>query len=103
MHVGGNVTLAGGLIEVILDFTPDSGSVLDLVSIQGGLNMLDGFGGIYGVATPGSGLALGSEFTVSLGGELFQGFVTSAVPVPPAVWLFASGLIGLVLCARRKA
>jgi len=29
--------------------------------------------------------------------------VTSAVPVPSAVWLFGSGLIGLIGLARRKS
>ena len=29
-------------------------------------------------------------------------FRTSAVPVPPAVWLFASGLIGMISIARRR-
>lgn len=28
--------------------------------------------------------------------------VVSAIPVPPAVWLFASGLLGLIGIARRK-
>ena len=28
---------------------------------------------------------------------------TSVVPVPAAVWLFASGLIGLIGVAKRKA
>jgi hypothetical protein len=29
--------------------------------------------------------------------------VVNAVPVPPAVWLFGSGLLGLAGVARRKA
>ena len=29
--------------------------------------------------------------------------VTAAVPVPPAVWLFGSGLLGLIVIARKKA
>lgn len=28
---------------------------------------------------------------------------TSVVPIPPAVWLFGSGFIGLIGLARRKA
>ena len=38
--------------------------------------------------------AIGSEITVSID--------TSPIPVPAAVWLFGSGLIGLVGVARRK-
>jgi hypothetical protein len=30
-------------------------------------------------------------------------FTTSVVPLPAAVWLFGSGLLGLVGVARRKA
>ena len=32
----------------------------------------------------------------------FQGTVASAVPVPAAVWLFGSGLVGLAGVARRR-
>ena len=39
-----------------------------------------------------------SDFAVIPQENLF----TAAVPVPPAVWLFASGLLGLVGIARRK-
>jgi len=31
-----------------------------------------------------------------------ESFVNNPVPVPAAVWLFGSGLIGLVGVARRK-
>ena len=40
------------------------------------------------------------------GNEIFSayGVITmSTVPVPAAVWLFGSGLIGLIIAARRKA
>ena len=30
-------------------------------------------------------------------------FTVTPVPVPPAVWLFGSGLLGLVAVARRRA
>jgi len=39
---------------------------------------------------------------VDLGGQLLQGTVTSAVPIPPSVLLFASGLLGLIAIARRR-
>ncbi|MBI5042207.1 MAG: VPLPA-CTERM sorting domain-containing protein, partial [Gammaproteobacteria bacterium] len=32
-----------------------------------------------------------------------SGSATSAVPVPAAAWLFASGLLGLVGVARRRS
>ena len=37
------------------------------------------------------------------GAEAEVGVWTSAVPVPAAVWLFASGLLGLIGIARRKS
>jgi len=48
-----------------------------------------------------------SYFNALPGGELFLSGVApgsdpSAVPVPPAVWLFGSGLLGLIGMARRK-
>lgn len=39
--------------------------------------------------------AVGSEITVSV--------ITSPIPLPAAVWLFGSGLLGLAVFARRKA
>jgi len=46
----------------------------------------------------------GDMFSLNLDDDGSGGFVTtvSAVPVPAAVWLFGSGLIGLVGFARRK-
>jgi hypothetical protein len=46
-----------------------------------------------------------SDFTAPLTPQPTLGGVTvtvSAVPVPPAVWLFGSGLLGLVGVARRR-
>jgi len=41
------------------------------------------------------------DWNLSSDGTLTYGDV-SAVPVPAAVWLFGSGLVGLVGIARRK-
>lgn len=77
------------------------------------VDMLDdlGFVDILASADDLSGpLALSSalSFTLEDGGfNLISGFVdssgsASAVPVPASVWLFGSGLLGLVGIARRK-
>jgi len=100
--IGGDATLAGGYLDVVLGFTPDSRDVLDFLIVQGSVNILEGFGGIRGIAAAGSGVELGTQFNVNLGGQLFTGTVTSVVPIPPAVWLFGSGLLGLVAVSRRK-
>ena len=49
-------------------------------------------------------LALGNE-TVGINKVHFQltSLSVSAVPIPAAVWLFGSGLLGLIAVARRKA
>ena len=44
------------------------------------------------------------EYTLNLNGpNSYDGtFEVSSVPVPAAVWLFGSGLLGLIGVARRK-
>lgn len=66
------------------------------------------------VAPPGSDVSIGiggfgdwqdgnNQSVVLAAGDYIGATVTvSAVPVPPAVWLFGSGLIGLVGVARRR-
>jgi hypothetical protein len=102
MFVGGDAIFNEGFIDVFLGFVPAPDDILEFLAVQGTLDILEGFGGIRGIATAGSGVPLGTEFTVALGEEIYQGIVTSAVPVPPSVWLFGSGLLGLVGIARRK-
>jgi hypothetical protein len=59
----------------------------------------DGIGGNPMVAGPFPGFNANFDFT-SIHIESFT--PTSAVPVPAAVWLFGSGLMGLVGVARRR-
>ena len=40
---------------------------------------------------------------ISTGEDDAQDTSVAPIPVPPAVWLFGSGLIGLVVVARRRA
>lgn len=103
LTVGGNVTLDDAILEIYLGYTPGTGEVLDFFDVGGIFNVASDFDDIVGIAQAGSGVALGTEFTVNLGGQLFGGFVTSAVPIPASIWLFASGLLGLVGVARRKS
>lgn len=53
------------------------------------------------------GFDTGGQYTLNKSGLLFawaaQSGDVSAVPVPAAVWLFGSGLLGLVGVARRKS
>jgi hypothetical protein len=41
-------------------------------------------------------------YTYSQDNVTFSNLIVSSVSVPPAVWLFGSGLLGLVGIARRK-
>jgi len=48
-------------------------------------------------------VVIGGPFNSQLGSWYIEGVVTaSEVPVPAAVWLFGSGLLGLVSVARRR-
>jgi len=65
------------------------------VDLQGGIKLIMGQGSVeideimISVAVPGQ--------------RYRQVFAVGEVPIPPAVWLFGSGLIGLVGIARRMA
>lgn len=57
-------------------------------------NTLTAFSTVFGDQAMIQKKAVGSEITVSID--------TSPIPVPAAVWLFGSGLLGLIGVARRK-
>ena len=102
--------------------TLDAGGIWS-ISLNSGGTILDSLGSVA-LLSAGNGLALGSGNLIVLGdinmldgpgnsggflkednGVLFQNAIeysVSAVPVPAAVWLFGSGLLGLVGVARRK-
>ena len=77
--MGGNAVLNEGFVDVILGFTPGPEDVLSFLEVQGTLDIPGSFGGVRGIAGAGSGVALGTPFTVELGGTVFQATVTSAV------------------------
>lgn len=107
-------------------FNPSNASlfaVTNYVSIRGD-NITDGTGGVFS-AFDVNGALLGSDSQTNVQGNTFileyegihsvtftgsgtialDDFVfneVTAVPVPAAVWLFGSGLLGLVGIARRK-
>ena len=45
---------------------------------------------------------IGADLTTSLETTALDNVQVGAVPIPAAVWLFGSGLIGLIGLARRK-
>lgn len=56
----------------------------------------------YDITTLTSPTSLEFYLRSAAPGDWFRVITVSAVPVPPAVWLFGSGLLGLVGVARRK-
>lgn len=68
----------------------------DLLSLAVDFRQFDESEDMTGASTFGS-LRVNSDIALNLTGEPI-----SAVPVPAAVWLFGSGLIGLIGVARKK-
>lgn len=60
--------------------------------------------GTYG-GTSDFGATAAISFDLPAGTSITSdgGYTQTAVPVPPAVWLFGSGLLGLIGVARRRA
>ena len=83
-------------------FTVEDG-VLDLGSLVADLS---GEGWLYladAIRANGAGQIIGSGLLDDMtSGSVAYLLTPQAVPVPPAVWLFGSGLVGLVSFARQK-
>jgi hypothetical protein len=58
----------------------------------------DGLQGVFDEAALNGESGLGFHWTMSCANDVIEGYV----PVPAAVWLFGSGLLGLVGIARRR-
>jgi hypothetical protein len=106
LDVSGTATLDGTLDVSLFDlgsglFTPHLGDSFDILTAD----LIQGSFGSLTLAALDPGLtwdigyltdAIGSTDVVRLS-------VVNAVPIPPAVWLFGSGLLGLVFVARRHS
>ncbi len=87
--------LGGGL------FSASAGDSFDILSAETILGEFD----LLTLALLGDGLEWGVSYIFDDFGKDFVRLnvvATSAVPVPAAIWLFGSGLIGLIGIARRK-
>lgn len=74
--------------NALLNSTTISGTTLEFSNLSAG--------SYYAVVSGSSAVPSGGAYTIQLYAE------ASPVPVPAAVWLLGSGLIGLVGVARRK-
>ena len=113
-YLGPNLTISA---PEIVGFTGPVNGNSDFIAtgINGSLNLIGSDQFILGLDT-GGGNWLADSAVVPVGGNAFQvSFgnagtlvtvdvrITPRIPVPAAVWLFGSGLLGLVGVARRKA
>jgi len=104
LKVSGTATLDGTLSVSLFDlgsglFTPHLGDSFDILTadlIQGGFSSLT-------LATLDPGLKWDiSYLTDAIGTTDVVRLSVAAVPIPAGVWLFGSGLLGLVGVARRR-
>ena len=104
--VGGSGTVFGGRLGVTsidVMVTGYDSNVFSPATILGGssvftLQLTDGTTDFSGITSiQGNSVDMG-DFLVSVDGNL----TLSEIPVPAAVWLFGSGLLGLVGMARRR-
>ena len=108
--------LSDGLYEIIIYAPSNTAVSTGLMTINGDLvgelpgtnpaSLIDGVSyGIYSTIVSGglldiSGTTTGSDFSHS--GIAGMQLSPSPIPLPAAVWLFGSGLLGLVAAARRR-
>lgn len=105
LNISGTATLDGTLNVSLFDwgsglFTPQAGDSFDILTAQ----MLSGQFSTYDLVALGDGLAWNISYLTDAidTTDIVRLSVVSAVPVPPAIWLFGSGLIGLIGIARKR-
>ncbi len=84
------------------NYTATNGS--ELLSLTGGnLFMVGLWDGSSWIMDSGAAIlpANGAQLTFSVGGDVVA-IDVAVIPVPAAVWLFGSGLVGLVAVSRRR-
>lgn len=105
-NIGGELWLGGELEVSLYDtgsglFDPQLGDTFDLFMAD----TITGDFDLWTLAALGGGLGWQLDVladAIGLTDVVRLSVVTSAVPVPPAVWLFGSGLLGLIGVARRR-
>jgi len=100
----GSMTIYDGVSLSVGDGNAASGAALyvGLLDLQGGLTQLANISSDYNIyydpTASGNGYLNGQTYALNGNGFL----IPAAVPLPPAVWLFGSALLGLVAVGRRK-
>ena len=75
-------------------------SFLCLLAVNSSALLIESLGGLS-VSESSEMSFIGIDFS-EYGNQVYADWQVSSVPVPAAVWLFGSGLIGLIGMARRK-
>jgi hypothetical protein len=102
LSVGPTTLLSGSFASSSYTAIPGPGGLTEIFSGQGpdikNITLLDALGVPAGTPFDFFGFSI-----QSVNGDVVStSIVNTAVPVPAAVWLFGSGLLGLVGIARRK-
>lgn len=104
INVDGSATLGGTLDVGLFDlgtglFEPSLGNSFDILTAE----TIDGEFDLLTLALLGDGLKWDVSYLAdAIGTTDIVRLSVSQVPIPPAIWLFGSGLIGLIGIARRK-
>jgi hypothetical protein len=107
LNIFGTATLDGALNVTFYDFgfgsglyTPQAGDSFDILTAQ----ILNGQFSALNLAALDNGLTWNISYLTDAidTTDIVRLSVVSAVPVPPAIWLFGSGLIGLIGIARKR-
>jgi len=101
----GFVSPVSGDLTVMDDFGSNNGSELDFGYLSGSILFADGsiWSDLTFNLTPIPDENTLDQAADGIGNPIVgTGYAVSSVPVPAAIWLFGSGLIGLIGIARRK-
>lgn len=93
--VSGDLIIRGGVLEVLLGYTPDPDEILEFLFSDNILFEQGGFEAINVFAMLGSNVAAGTAVSIRIGDAIFEEFV-SEVPLPGGLVLLLSalGLLG---------
>jgi len=98
INIAGSLNWSGGrlsLISVAGNFNLSGSIAADSIALSAGTI---GLANSAGIALSNGTLISGGDIQLVTDGRI----VLSTVPVPPAVWLFSSGLLGLMRVSRRN-
>ncbi|MCB1914817.1 MAG: hypothetical protein KDG52_03740 [Rhodocyclaceae bacterium] len=100
--VAGDLLLLDGFIDILVGYVPQPDEALSFFDVGGVFEFDPAFDGFRVFASPGSGLAVGTEIAIGIGNAIFTA-VVSTVPAPSTLALVVLALAAggtLRRCAR---